>query len=68
MIATSRSSSSRGLPAEAPDADLDQVEALIAGLRAEQAEANEDLAPHLSEKRLSKLRQALDEMLEAVPE
>jgi CHAD domain-containing protein len=45
-----------GLAAEAPETDRGAVEALIERLRREQRQANEELAPFLTEKRLKKLR------------
>ena len=50
---------------EAPAAEQSRLEILIARLRGEQEEANERLAPLLAEKRLEKLRDALDGLTEA---
>jgi CHAD domain-containing protein len=48
-----------GFEDEAPEADRAAIAALIERLRHEQRQANEELAPFLSEKRLKKLRRRL---------
>lgn len=54
-----------GLLEGVPAADRGRLENLIAGLRGEQAEANERLAPLLAEERLEKLRGSLERLAEA---
>ena len=49
---------------EAPQADRGAVEALIGRLREEQRQANEDLAAHVTAKRLKKLRRRLRRLAE----
>lgn len=49
----------------APAADRGRLEIVLARLRDEQTGANEDLAPYVSEERLSALRGALDDLVEA---
>ena len=50
---------------EAPEADRPAVEALIEGLRKEQRQANDELAPYVKSKRLKKLRRRLRKLVEA---
>jgi CHAD domain-containing protein len=45
--------------------DADAVAALIAGLRAKQRQANDELAPYVTAKRLKKLRRRLAKLTEA---
>ena len=54
-----------GLAGEAPAADRAAREALIERLREEQRQANEELAPFLTAKRLEKLRRRLLELVKA---
>jgi CHAD domain-containing protein len=54
-----------GFLEEAPAADRGRLEILLAGLREEQRQANEELAPFVSEERLGELREALGELVEA---
>ena len=54
-----------GFLEEAPAADRGPLEALLAGLREEQRQANEELAPFLAEERLVELRDALGELVGA---
>ncbi len=54
-----------GFAAEAPEVDHAATEALIARLRQEQRQANDDLAPLLAAKRLKKLRRRLLELVKA---
>jgi CHAD domain-containing protein len=49
---------------EAPAADRERLEVLVAGLREEQREANRELAPFLAKKRLRKLRRRLAKLVE----
>lgn len=56
----------QGFAAEAPEADREAVDALVAELREEQARANEELAPYVSPKRLKKLRRRLRKLTERV--
>jgi CHAD domain-containing protein len=53
---------------DAPAADRGRLEILLARLRDEQAEANEGLAPFVSDERLGSLRDALDGLVEAARE
>jgi CHAD domain-containing protein len=48
---------------EATEADRDALHDLIEALRARQGEANEALAPHVTSKRLRKLRQRLKKLV-----
>ena len=50
----------------APPADRGRLEILLARLRDEQRDANERLAPLVSEERLAELRLALDDLIGAV--
>jgi hypothetical protein len=50
---------------EAPVEDRGRLEALLAGLREEQRQANEELAPFLAEERLAELREELGELVGA---
>lgn len=50
---------------EAPEADRPAVEALVEGLRKEQRQANDELAPYVKPKRLRKLRRRLRKLDEA---
>ena len=50
---------------EVRGSDRDRLAAVIDGLRQEQREANEGLAPAVDEKRLRKLRRRLDKLVEA---
>lgn len=50
---------------EAPEADRAALAALIERLRDEQRQANEDLAPYVSAKRLKKLRRRLARLVKA---
>ncbi|HET8863489.1 MAG TPA: CHAD domain-containing protein [Solirubrobacterales bacterium] len=50
---------------EATEADRPAVEALIEGLREEQRQANDDLAPYVQRKRLKKLRRRLGKLVKA---
>jgi CHAD domain-containing protein len=50
---------------DAPAADRGRLEILLAKLRDEQAEANEELAPYVVEERLASLRDALSDLVEA---
>jgi CHAD domain-containing protein len=54
-----------GFLEDAPAADRSRLEVLIARLREEQAEANEELAPLLGGERLDSLRGALGDLIEA---
>ena len=54
-----------GFLEQAPAADRRRLEILLAKLREEQAQANELLAPFLAEKRLEKLRDALNGLTKA---
>jgi CHAD domain-containing protein len=54
-----------GFLEQAPAADRERLELLLAGLREEQREANERLAPCVAEERLGELREALSELVEA---
>jgi CHAD domain-containing protein len=54
-----------GLEGETPEADRAALAALIGRLRAEQREANEELAPYLAPKRLRKLRRRLRRLVRA---
>ena len=54
-----------GFADEAPETDRGAVEALIERLRHEQRQANEDLAPLLTDKRLKKLRRRLRKLNKA---
>ncbi len=54
-----------GLEAQTPEADRAGLAALVERLRAEQRQANEDLAPYLAPKRLKKLRRRLRRLVEA---
>jgi CHAD domain-containing protein len=54
-----------GFEAEVRGPDRDRLAAVIDGLRGEQLEANEGLAPAVEEKRLRKLRRRLDKLVEA---
>jgi CHAD domain-containing protein len=49
--------------AEAPAADRGRLEILLARLRSEQRDANEELAAFLTEERLSSLRSACDDLV-----
>jgi CHAD domain-containing protein len=51
--------------AEAPDADRAALAALIEGLRREQRQANDELAPYVAPKRLKKLRRRLRKLVKA---
>lgn len=51
--------------ADAPEADRAATAALIERLRAEQRQANEDLAPYVEPKRLKKLRRRLRKLAKA---
>jgi len=57
-----------GFLEDAPAGDRGRLEILLARLRDEQREANEGLAPFVSEKRLGSLRDALDALAEAARE
>ncbi len=50
----------------APEGERAALAARIKTLREEQRQANEDLAPHLAEKRLRKLRRRLEKLVEGV--
>ena len=50
--------------AEAEPGDREAVAALVAGLREEQARANEALGPFVAEERLAKLRRRLAKLVE----
>jgi CHAD domain-containing protein len=52
-----------GLLDEAAEADRSALRDLIAELRTRQAEANEELAPHVTPKRLRKLRRRLKKLV-----
>ena len=54
-----------GFLEEAPAADRRRLEILLAELREEQRQANEELAPFVAEERLGELREALGELVEA---
>lgn len=54
-----------GFLEQAPAADRERLEALLAGLREEQRQANERLRPLVAEERLGDLRKALGELVEA---
>jgi CHAD domain-containing protein len=54
-----------GLREETPESDRAGLAALIERLRAEQREANEELAPHLAPKRLRKLQRRLRRLVRA---
>src|SRR5262249_46295196 len=49
----------------APEGDLAAVGALVERLRAEQRQANDELAPYVTAKRLKKLRRRLRRLVEA---
>ena len=51
-----------GFAQDAPEADRPALAARIEALRAEQLRANEELAPHLAEARLRKLRRWLEKL------
>jgi CHAD domain-containing protein len=51
-----------GFVDEAPAADRGRLEILLAKLRDEQRQANEELAPYVDEERLASLREALSEL------
>jgi CHAD domain-containing protein len=53
-----------GFLEEAPTADRERLEILLAGLREEQRQANERLRPFVAEERLGELRQELSELVE----
>jgi CHAD domain-containing protein len=53
-----------GFLEEAPTADRERLEIILARLREEQLEANEALAPFLAEERLGELRDALSGLVE----
>lgn len=53
-----------GFAEAAPEAERPALAVRIATLREEQREANEALAPHLTEKRLRKLRRRLETLVE----
>jgi CHAD domain-containing protein len=55
-----------GFAGEAPERDRPAIEALVARLREEQRQANEDLAPYVEAKRLKKLRRRLRKLAKAV--
>jgi CHAD domain-containing protein len=57
-----------GFAAEAPEADREGLAVLIAELRDEQRQANDELAPLVSEKRLAKLRRRLRKLVKAAAE
>jgi CHAD domain-containing protein len=50
---------------EAPAEDRGRLETLLAGLREEQRQANEELAPFLADERLDELRERLGELVGA---
>lgn len=54
--------------AEAPEADREALGGLIESLRVEQRQANDKLAPYLTEKRLRKLRRRLEKLVKAAAE
>jgi CHAD domain-containing protein len=54
-----------GFAEEAPEADGAAIEALVERLRREQRQANEELAPFLTDKRLKKLRRRLRKLVKA---
>lgn len=54
--------------ADAPEADREGLAALIGELRDEQRQANDELAPFVSEKRLAKLRRRLGKLVRAAGE
>lgn len=54
-----------GAAAELAPADRGRLEILVARLREEQREANEDLAPYLTEERLAELRERLERLARA---
>jgi CHAD domain-containing protein len=54
-----------GFSEEAPEGDLAAVVALIERLRAEQRQANDELAPYVTAKRLKKLRRRLRRLVRA---
>jgi CHAD domain-containing protein len=54
-----------GFAGEASDADRGALTALIEGLRREQREANDELAPYVRPKRLKKLRRRLRKLAKA---
>jgi CHAD domain-containing protein len=55
----------QGFLGDVPGGDNGRLEILIARLREEQRQANEDLAPYLAEDRLAELGDALDELVGA---
>jgi CHAD domain-containing protein len=55
----------RDFAAEAPAGDRGRLEILIAKLRDEQRQANDDLVPFLEEERLAELRRRLGELARA---
>ena len=54
-----------GFLEDAPAADRRRLEVLLSGLREEQLQANEALAPFLAEERLGELREELSELVGA---
>jgi CHAD domain-containing protein len=54
-----------GFLEQAPAADRGRLEVLLSGLREEQLQANEALAPFLAEERLGELREELSELVGA---
>lgn len=54
-----------GFADEAPEADRTALEAMIERLRHEQRQANEELAPYVTAKRLKKLRRRLRKLAKA---
>ncbi len=54
-----------GLASEVAEADRQPLDALIEGLRARQRQANDDLAPYVTAKRLKKLRRRLTKLAKA---
>lgn len=50
---------------EAPETDSSALAALVEGLRREQREANDELAPYVAPKRLKKLRRRLRKLVKA---
>jgi CHAD domain-containing protein len=57
-----------GFSAEVRGPDRERLETVIDGLRAEQREANERLAPAVDAERLKKLQKRLDKLVEAAGE
>jgi CHAD domain-containing protein len=55
-----------GFAAQALESDRAALEALIEGLREEQRQANEELAPCVAPQRLEKLQRRLHELVKAV--